>query len=79
MFDVTVLFDLAVLALSLRAVAGWRGLVRAGEALRAQTRLWVQRLRSRTRARRIRRPRPPRPGSPDDAPQGAWTFGLSPA
>ena len=79
MFDVTVLFDLAILALSLRAVAGWRGLVRAGEAVRAQTRLAVQRLRSRTRARRVRRLRPPRPRSPDDEPQGAWTFGLSPA
>jgi hypothetical protein len=70
MFDVTVLFDLLVLTVSLHALAGWRGLGRLAQAARDQgLRLWAQvRTRARSRARRLRRPRPPASGSLDDEP-----------
>jgi len=71
MFDVTVLFDLLVLTISLHALAGWRGLGRLTQAARDQgLRLWAQvRTGARSRARRLRRPRPPASGSQDDEPR----------
>lgn len=70
MFDVTVLFDLAVLAISLRAIAGWRGLTQAAAVLREKTMPLVRRNAARGRqTRRPRRPRPPR-SKADDAEPG---------
>ncbi|NBB63959.1 hypothetical protein GVN18_32350 [Pseudomonas sp. ODNR1LW] len=70
MFDVTVLFDLLVLTVSLHALAGWRGLGRLAQTGRDKAlRLWTQvRTRARSRVRRLRRPRPPAAGSLDDEP-----------
>ena len=70
MFDVTVLFDLAVLAVSLRAIAGWRGLTQAATVLRKNTMPLIQRIaawRGR-QTRRPHRPRPPRPKADDAEP-----------
>ncbi len=38
MFDVTVIFDIVVLAVSLRAVAGWRGLIRRRDMMQGLAR-----------------------------------------
>ena len=70
MFDVTVLFDLMVLAISLKALAGWRGLTHVATALRRRTLQRIERLGARQvrRPRKPRRPRPPRPGSDEAEP-----------
>lgn len=70
MFDVTVLFDLMVLAVSLKALAGWRGLTQVATALRETAVQLVRRLDARRsrRPRRPRRPRPPSPGSDEAEP-----------
>ena len=74
MFDVTVVFDMMVLAISLRAAASWRGLVRqiraaVGTAARMATTA-VKGVRSR--ARRIRPLRPPSDESSDIKPDAAF-------
>lgn len=74
MFDVTVVFDMMVLAIGLRAVAGWRGL---GRQMAATLRLGARLIGpvagvARSRARRVRRPRPPRPGSNDWEPDAVF-------
>ena len=68
MFDVTVLFDLAVLAISLRAIAGWRGLAQAAAVLREKAMPLIRRIAA-WRGRQTRRPRRPRPprSKADDA------------
>ena len=72
MFDVSVVFDMAVLAIGLKAVAGWRGVERA---VGATTSLIVRTIGGgRSRARRVRRPRPPQ-SSPDDQEPG-WATGA---
>ncbi|WP_312572062.1 hypothetical protein [Brevundimonas sp.] len=70
MFDVTVLFDLMVLAVSLKALAGWRGVTHVATALRRRTRRLIARLGARRGRgpRKPRRPRPPRPGSDEAEP-----------
>ena len=73
LFDVTVVFDMMVLAISLRAVAGWRGLARRTDlALGLASRL-VSRAAggARSRARRVRRPRPG-PGADDVEPDAVF-------
>ena len=75
MFDVTVIFDLVVLAVSLRAVAGWRGLIRRRELMQGLARRLVGRIRGmRSRARRVSRPRPPRSPSDDPEPNSPYAF-----
>ena len=70
MFDVTVLFDLMVLAISLKALAGWRGLTHVATTLRQRTLQRIERLGARQvrRPRKPRRPRPPRQGSDEAEP-----------
>ena len=74
MFDVTVVFDMMVLAISLRAAASWRGLLRQTQAVaHVATRLMTTAVRGvRTRARRIRTPRPPSGGINDIEPEAAF-------
>nr|WP_314432929.1 hypothetical protein [uncultured Brevundimonas sp.] len=74
MFDMTVVFDMMVLAISLRAAASWRGLVRQTQAAtRVATRLMTAPVRgARTRAHRIRTPRPPSGGFNDIEPDAAF-------
>lgn len=75
MFDVTVIFDIVVLAVSLRAVAGWRGLIRRRDMMQGLARRLVGRIRGvRSRGRRIRKPRPPRSSSGDPEPGPAYAF-----
>lgn len=76
MFDVTAVFDLVVLAISLRAVAGWRGLVRQRDMALSRTRALIGRIRRgvRSRSGRTRKPRPPRPPSSDGEPDPGFTF-----
>lgn len=74
MFDVTVVFDMMVLAISLRAAASWRGLVRqiraaVGIAARMATTA-VKGVRSR--ARRIRPLRPPSDESSEIEPDAVF-------
>ncbi|WP_313552741.1 hypothetical protein [Brevundimonas sp.] len=61
MFDVTAIFDLVVLAIGLRAVAAWRGLVRQRDMALSRARALIGRIRrgARPRSGRIRKPRPP--------------------
>ncbi|WP_292224953.1 hypothetical protein [Brevundimonas sp.] len=74
MFDVTVVFDMMVLAIGLRAAASWRGLLRQTQAAtRVATRLMTTAVRGvRTRTRRIRTPRPPSGGINDIEPEAAF-------
>ena len=67
MFDVTVIFDLVVLAISLRAVAGWRGLMRQRELATRVVSTVFGRIRrgAQSRGGRTRKPRPPRSPSDD--------------
>ncbi len=75
MFDVTVIFDLVVLAVSLRAVAGWRGLIRRRELMQGLARRLVGRIRGmRSRARRVSKPRPPQSPSDDPEPNSPYAF-----
>lgn len=75
MFDVTVLFDIVVLAVSLRAVAGWRGLIRCRDLMEGLARRLVDRIRGvRSRGRRVSKPRPPRSPSGDPEPEPAYAF-----
>jgi hypothetical protein len=73
LFDVTVVFDMMVLALSLRALAGWRGLTRiAATVLRQAIGLARPPRQARPRDRRDRRTRPPRDGSSDIDPDAVF-------
>lgn len=76
MFDVTVIFDLFVLAISLRAVAGWRGLMQQREfATRfVSTVLRPIRRRAQSRGGRFGKPRPPRSPSDDAEPEPGFAF-----
>lgn len=75
MFDVTVIFDIVVLAVSLRAVAGWRGLIRGRDLMQGLARRLVGRIRGmRSRARRVSGPRPPKSPSADPEPGPAYAF-----
>lgn len=75
MFDVTVLFDIIVLAVSLRAVAGWRGLIRRRDLMQGLARRLIARIKgARSRGRRVSRPRPPRSPSGDPEPEPAYAF-----
>ena len=76
MFDVTVVFDLVVLAISLRAVAGWRGLVRQRDMALSRARALIGRIRggARSRSGRIRKPRPPHAPSSEDEPAHVFVF-----
>ena len=76
MFDVTVIFDLVVLTISLRAVAGWRGLVRQRDMALSRARAMIGRIRggARPRSGRVRKPRPPRPPSGDGEPDPGFAF-----
>ncbi|MDQ1194119.1 hypothetical protein QE419_002885 [Brevundimonas vesicularis] len=75
MFDVTVLFDIVVLAVSLRAVAGWRGLIRHRGLMQGLARRLIARIKgARSRGRRVSRPRPPRSPSGDPEPEPAYAF-----
>ena len=75
MFDVTVLFDIVVLAVSLRAVAGWRGLIRRRDLMQGLARRLIARIKgARSRGRRVSRPRPPRSPSGDPEPEPAYAF-----
>jgi hypothetical protein len=76
MFDVTVIFDLVVLAISLRAVAGWRGLMRQREFATRVVSTVLGRIRRRARSRggRLGKPRPPRSPSDDAEPEPGFAF-----
>jgi len=75
MFDVTVIFDIVVLAVSLRAVAGWRGLIRRRDLMQGLARRLIDRIRGvRSRGRRVSKPRPPRSPSGDPEPEPAYAF-----
>lgn len=69
-FDVTILFDLAILAVSLKAVSGWRGLAHVATVLRRSALRSIKGIGARRsrRPRRPRRPRPPRAGSDEAEP-----------
>lgn len=76
MFDVTVMFDLVVLTLSLRAVAGWRGLIRQRDMALGLVSVLIGRIRRGARSRRGRtgKPRPPRSPSSDGEPHPGFAF-----
>ncbi|MEW6538135.1 MAG: hypothetical protein AB1448_06040 [Pseudomonadota bacterium] len=76
MFDVTVIFDLVVIAISLRAVAGWRGLMRQRELVLSVVSTVLGRIRRRARSRggRFGKPRPPRSPSDDAEPEPGFAF-----
>ena len=75
MFDVTVIFDIVVLAVSLRAVAGWRGLIRRRDMIQGLARRLVGRIKGvRSRGGRVSKPRPPRSPSGDPEPDPAYAF-----
>ena len=75
MFDVTVIFDIVVLAVSLRAVAGWRGLIRRRDMIQGLARRLVGRIKGmRSRGGRVSKPRPPRSPSDDPEPDPAYAF-----
>ena len=74
MFDVTVVFDMMVLAISLRAAASWRGLVRQTRTVVSiAARMATTAVKGvRLRARRIRPLRPPSDESSDIKPDAAF-------
>ena len=76
MFDVTVIFDLVVIAISLRAVAGWRGLMRQRELATRVVSTVFGRIRrgAQSRGGRTRKPRPPRSPSDDAEPKPGFVF-----
>ncbi len=76
MFDVTVIFDLVVLTIGLRAVAGWRGLVRQRDLALGLIRTLTTRIGrgARPRSGRTRKPRPPRSPSSDGEPNPGFAF-----
>ncbi|WP_292070232.1 hypothetical protein [Brevundimonas sp. UBA7534] len=76
MFDVTVVFDLMVLAISLRAASTWRAVARQTKAMTRPAVGVARRVGTAmtARARRPRRPRPPRPGCDDAAPAGMFAW-----
>jgi hypothetical protein len=76
MFDVTAVFDLVVLAISLSAGAGWRGLVRGRDMALGLVRTLTRRIRRSARSRRgrSRKPRPPRSPSSDGEPDPSFAF-----
>ncbi|WP_295188792.1 hypothetical protein [uncultured Brevundimonas sp.] len=75
MFDVTVLFDIVVLAVSLRAVAGWRRIVRRRDLMQGLARRLIGRIKgARSRGRRVGKPRPPQSPSNDAEPDFPYAF-----
>ena len=76
MFDVTAVFDLVVLTIGLRAVAGWRCLVRQRDMALSRARAMIGRIRggARPRSARVRKPRPPRFPSSDGEPDPGFAF-----
>ena len=76
MFDVTVIFDLVVLAISLPAVAGWRGLMQQREFATRVVSTVLRRIRRRARSRggRLGKPSPPRSPSDDSEPEPGFAF-----
>ncbi|VXC02837.1 hypothetical protein [Brevundimonas sp. G8] len=76
MFDVTVIFDLVILAISLRAVAGWRGLVRQRDMALSRAGALIGRIRrgARSRGGRTRKPWAPRSPSSDGEPDPGFAF-----
>lgn len=68
MFDVTVIFDLVILAIGLRAVAGGRGLVRQRDMVLSRACALIGRIRrgARSRGRRTTKFRQPRSPSSDE-------------
>jgi hypothetical protein len=73
MFDVTVIFDIVVLAISLRAVAGWRRIIRRRD--QGLARRLIGRIKgARSRGRRVGKPRPPQSPSGDPEPEPAYAF-----
>ena len=75
MFDVTVIFDIVVLAVSLRAVAGWRDLIRRRDLMQGLARRLIGRIKGvRSRGRRVSKPRSPRSLSSDPEPDPAYAF-----
>lgn len=76
MFDVTVIFDLVILAIGLRAVAGWRGLVRQRDMALSRAGALIGRIRrgARSRGGRTRKPGAPRSPSSDGEPDPGFAF-----
>ncbi|MDQ1154762.1 hypothetical protein [Brevundimonas sp. SORGH_AS_0993] len=76
MFDVTVIFDLVILAISLRAAAGWRGVVRQRDMALGLIRALIGRIgrEARSRSARARKPRPTRSLSNEDEPDAGFAF-----
>lgn len=75
MFDVTVIFDIVVLVVSLRAVAGWRRIIRRRDLMQRLARRLIDRIKGvRSRGRRISRPRPLRSPLSDPEPEPAYAF-----
>lgn len=76
MFDVTVIFDLVILAISLRAVAGWRGLVRQRDTALSRAGALIGRIRrgALSRGGRTRKPGAPRSPSSDGEPDPGFAF-----
>ncbi len=74
MFDVTVVFDMMVLAISLRAAASWRGLVRQTRTVVSiAARMATTAVKGvRSRARRIRPLRPPSDESSEIEPDAVF-------
>lgn len=74
MFDATVVFDMMVLAISLRAAASWRGLVRQiRAAVSIAARMATTAVKGvRSRARRIRPLRPPSDESSEIEPDAVF-------
>lgn len=71
MFDVTVMFDMVVLAVTLRGVSAWRGLARLVEATGRPLVRGLGRIGRHGRSR-DRRTRPSRPDAPDLDPDLAF-------
>lgn len=75
MFDVTVLFDIVLLAVSLRAVAGWRHIIQRRDLMQGLARRLIGRIRGvRSQGRRVSKPRPPRSPSGDPEPDSPYAF-----
>ena len=75
MFDVTVVFDMVMLAIASRAIAGWRGLVRQRDIAGGILSALIGRINrgARSRSPRIKKSKPPR-SSGDGEPDPAFAF-----
>ena len=76
MFDITVMFDLMVLVVGLRAASAWRAAAQQAKVMTRPALRVARRIGTAltARARRPRRPRPPRPGCDDAAPAGMFAW-----